>query len=318
MTLLDAPAAHGADAVAQWRPPHPVDLAATIGPLRHGAGDPTQRRASTQPDERAAVWRTQRHEEGAATLRLAQLADGRLRAHAWGPGAEAAVAQAPELCGAGDDARGFAPRLPGVAAAHRRHPGLRVPRTARLFDALVPVVLEQKVIVQQAHDSWRRLVHRFGEPAPGPAGARMRVAPEAAGWRRVPSWGWHRAGVDPQRSRTVVRLAERAAAIDRLAALPAAEARERLQTLPGVGPWTAAEAAQRALGDADAVSVGDFHLAKRIGHALAGRDFDDDELLAALEPWAGQRYRAVRLILLAGPARPRRGPRLALVDHRAC
>ncbi|NLT25709.1 MAG: DNA-3-methyladenine glycosylase 2 family protein, partial [Microbacteriaceae bacterium] len=243
--------------------------------------------------------------------------DGRLRAHAWGPGAAAAVAQAPELCGAADDDRAFAPLLPRIAEAHRREPGWRVPRTARIFDALVPVVLEQKVIVQQAHDSWRRLVHRFGEPAPGPAAERMRVPPDAAGWRRVPSWAWHRAGVDPQRARFVVRLAERAESIDRLAELPAAEARARLLALPGVGAWTAAEVAQRALGDADAVSVGDFHLAKRVGHALAGRDFDDDELLAALEPWAGQRFRAVRRILRAGPARPRRGPRLALVDHRA-
>ena len=42
-------------------------------------------------------------------------------------------------------------------------------------------------------------------------------------------------------------------------------------SLPGVGEWTAAETAQRAFGDADALSVGDYHLAKVIGWSLLGR-----------------------------------------------
>lgn len=258
---------------------------------------------------------------GTATLRLTQLASGELRARAWGDGAAAALAAAPEICGAADDAAGFAPLLPGVEEAFRRASGMRVPRTGAVLAELVPVVLEQKVIAAQATASYRQLVLRFGEAAPGPLppelARRMRVSPDAATWRRIPSWDWHRAGVDPARSKTVVRLAERASALDRLATQPAAVARERLETLPGVGRWTSAEVAQRAFGDADAVSVGDYHLRKHVGHALAGRDFTDDEMLAALEPWRGQRFRAVRLLLAAGPRRPRRGPRLEKVDYRA-
>ena len=50
---------------------------------------------------------------------------------------------------------------------------------------------------------------RFGEPAPGPAGSgaatgsgvpRLVVAPDGPGWARIPSWAWHRAGVDPGRA----------------------------------------------------------------------------------------------------------------------
>ena len=37
-----------------------------------------------------------------------------------------------------------------------------------------------------------------------------------------------------------------------------------------IGVWTAAETAQRALGDADAVSVGDFHIPGLVGHFLIG------------------------------------------------
>lgn len=301
----------------EWQPPHRTDLGLTLSALQHGAGDPTFQWLAGGTDALLA----RRFGDVSATLRLTQLADGTLRARAWGDGAEAALEAAPEICGAADDAAGFDPLLPEVRAEFRRASGMRVPRTGAVFAELVPVVLEQKVIVQQATASYRRLVLRFGEAAPGPLppelAARMRVAPSAAAWRRVPSWEWHRAGVEPARSRTVARLAERASAIDRLAQHPAAVARERLESLPGVGRWTSAELAQRALGDADAVSVGDYHLRKYVGHALAGRDFSDDEMLAALEPWRGQRFRAVRLLLAAGPRRPRRGPRLEKVDYRA-
>lgn len=304
------------DALLEWRPPHPTNLRETIGGLRRGPSDPTQREAPARAGERAAIWRTLRAPEGTASIRVAELDDGSLRCEGWGEGAAVAVAAAPELLGARDDARAFEPHLEGVRVTHRRHPGMRIPRTGYVFDALVPAILEQKVIVGQAQDAWRRLVCAYGDEAPGPVDARMRVAPAAATWQRLPSWAWHRAGVDPQRSRTIVRCAGRAAAIDRLAALPSTEARARLQSLPGIGVWTSAEVAQRALGDPDAVSVGDYHLAKHIGYALRGRDMTDAEMLEALEPWAGQRYRAVKLILMSGPRRPRRGAKLAYVDHR--
>jgi len=89
-----------------------------------------------------------------------------------------------------------------------------------------------------------------------------------------------------------------------------------LRTLPGIGAWTAAEVGQRALGDADAVSVGDFHLAKLVGWALVGEPVDDDTMLELLEPYRGHRYRAVRMVELAGVHPPRRGPRFAGRDFR--
>lgn len=298
-----------------WAPPHPTDLGLTLSSLQHGPYDPTFQWLVRGSDALLA----RRFEGHVATLRLTSLADGLIRAQAWGDGAATALNQAPDLCGAADDASGFEPLFPELEAEHRRRSGMRIPRSGALFAELVPVVLEQKVIAEQATASYRRLVMRFGEPSPGPAhvAERMRVVPDAAGWRRIPSWAWHRAGVDPARSRTIVRLAERASSIDRLASLPAADARAKLETLPGVGAWTSAEVAQRALGDADAVSVGDYHLRKHIGYALAGRDFSDAEMIDALEPWRGQRFRAVRLLLAAGPRRPKMGPRLAKVDNRA-
>ncbi|WP_308798315.1 DNA-3-methyladenine glycosylase family protein [Agromyces silvae] len=295
----------------EWRPRHPTDLHQTVGSLRRGPGDPTY-----VGDAAGAVWRTTRTVAGSATIRLTQPAPDLLRCEGWGDGAALAVAQAPELLGDRDDPTGFEPRLDLLRDAHRRNAGLRIPRTAAVFEALVPAILEQKIITLQAHASWRRLVQRFGDPAPGPVPRPMFVVPAAETWADVPTWEWHRANVDPRRARTIVNAAHFAAKIDAAADLSAEGAAARLMLFPGIGPWTAAEVAQRALGDADAVSVGDFHLSNHVGHALYGRDMSDDEMLEALAPWAGHRYRVIRLLFAARvPGRPRRGPRLAFVDH---
>ena len=72
----------------------------------------------------------------------------------------------------------------------------------------------------------------------------------------------------------------------------------------------------RALGDPDAVSVGNYHLSHHVGFALTGSRTDDAGMLELLEPWAGHRQRVIRLIARSGAVEPRRGPRLAPEDHR--
>ena len=302
-----------ADHALTWRPRHPTDLRQTLGVLRRGPGDPT-----FHLDAVGAIWRTTLTDEGPATLRFEQRAADQLRCSGWGPGAASAVAQAPEAAGERDDPAGFVPGIQLLDDAHRRNPGIRIARTARVFEALVPAILEQKVITLQAHASWRRLVRRFGTAAPGPTPVPMRVVPAPDDWRMIPSWEWHQAGVDPRRSRTIVNAARYASRLDEAAGMNPADAAARLTLMPGVGIWTFAEVAQRALGDADALSVGDYHLSNYVGHALAGRDMTDDEMLETLAPWAGHRYRVVRLLGAAGVrGRPRRGPRMPFVDHRA-
>ena len=64
-----------------------------------------------------------------------------------------------------------------------------------------------------------------------------------------------------------------------MAALPSAEADRRLQALSGIGPWTSAEIRQRSCGDADAVSVGDYHLPSIVGWALTRQKTDDAGML---------------------------------------
>ncbi|MEO7123244.1 MAG: DNA-3-methyladenine glycosylase 2 family protein, partial [Lacisediminihabitans sp.] len=260
-----------------YAPREPVDLRSTLAPIGRGPFDPTFRW------EGKDAWLTLRTTDGPATLHLRQ-GDG-IVATAWGPGATHAIASVPALCGAADDPSTFDARAePLLAEAQRRMPGLRLTRTHRLFAALVPAILEQKVTSVEALRSWRRLVTTFGDEAPGPAPLGMRVIPAADTWKRIPSWEWHRAGVGPQRSATVVRAASVATALERAVDVSAVEAVRRVSSVAGIGVWTAAETVQRSHGDPDHVSVGDYHLAAFVGWALAGSPVDDDGMLELLEP----------------------------------
>ncbi|MEZ3161122.1 DNA-3-methyladenine glycosylase 2 family protein [Microbacterium sp. BWT-B31] len=311
--LRDSRPDFGRPLETEYRPRHPLDLSRTVLVQRRGFADPT-----TIVDG-AVIWRASRTPHGVATLALREVSPGVIRGAAWGPGREWAIAQLPALCGADDDPTGFdGSGHPLVAETHRRNPGLRLGRTGIVFDALAGAIIEQKVTGTQAFAAWRRIVTWFGERAPGPTPRPMFAPPSIDGWRQVPSWAWHRAGLEPPQARTIVEAARHGASIER-AVLEAsdADARDRVLTSQrGVGAWTAAETRIRALGDPDAVSVGDFHLAHEVGYALTGERVDDDGMLRLLAPWTGQRQRVIRLIGLSGAREPRRGPRLHPEDHR--
>jgi 3-methyladenine DNA glycosylase/8-oxoguanine DNA glycosylase len=347
------------DAMAEteWVAPFAVDVRRTLSVQGRGRGDPTFR-----ADESGAIWRTSLTPDGPATIRVlpARLAAQPesaqapadapaagepwnlvtcVRAQAWGPGAQWLLDALPGALGLYDDISGFVPDAhPVIKDAARRNPGLRLGRSGRLMEALVPAVLEQKVVVLEAHRAWRILLSKYGTPPPGPAPHGMRVFPDPKTWRRIPSWDWHRAGVEGVRAETIIRAASVADSLERLLTLTHEEADRRLRTVPGIGIWTSAEARQRAAGDPDAVSVGDYHLKNVVGWALAGRPRStDEEMLALLEPFKGHRHRVTRLIGLtrgtgASPGRPadsgtgisrygtggppRRGPRNPVRDYR--
>ncbi|MFP5310881.1 MAG: 3-methyladenine DNA glycosylase, partial [Actinomycetes bacterium] len=239
MTTAAAPPrlAAAAEVSLRWYPDGPYSLARTLGPLLRGNSDPS---FSVQGD---VIWNAFTTPAGPATMRLTAAGGGSagggsagggsaVDIQAWGPGAAAAVQAAPRLLGAEDDWAAFdepsfratLPRL--VREARRRNTAVRLPSSGRMVDQLVPIILEQKVTVIEARRAYRYLVHRYGTPAPQ-AGAStppgLVVAPTAAQWLQVPSWEWHKAGVGPQRSATVMRALRSAVALERLAALPATQ-----------------------------------------------------------------------------------------------
>lgn len=294
--------------------PFPVDVRAMLAVHARGPGDPAFR-----VDSGGAVWRTSLTPDGPATIRVTPAGDRQAQARAWGPGAAWIVNALPAQLGADDDLSGFDPGgHPVLAATARRHPGLRVGRSGRLMEALVPAILEQKVVSIEAHRAWKILLLKYGTEPPGPAPHGMRVFPDPKTWRSIPSWDWHRAGVEGVRAQTIIRAATVAGRLERLLEGAPGEASRKLRTISGIGPWTAAETLQRAAGDPDAVSVGDYNLPRAVGWALAGRrEMDDDAMLELLEPYRGHRYRVTRLIELSGSRAPRRGPRMPVRDYRS-
>lgn len=295
-----------------WRPDWPCDPYDVLRPVQRGRGDPTFQR-----DADGTVWRACFTPDGPATLRITRRShDGEIELEAWGPGADWMLEQAPAMLGSEDDVSDFRPVEPRIRQAWDRNPHWRVSRTGLVLESLVAAVIEQKVTGQEAWTGWRRLVTRFGDPAPGPGEQRgMRTLPGASTLAHIPSWEWLRCHIDGARSRTIVRAAGVAPSLERTVELPMNEVERRLRSLPGVGVWTAAEVRQRAHGDADAVSFADYHIARHIGYALTGVEIDDEELALLLEPHRPHRYRIQHVVTTRMSGRPRRGPRTAPRRH---
>jgi 3-methyladenine DNA glycosylase/8-oxoguanine DNA glycosylase len=287
------------------RPRPPVDLRLTLGILGFGKPHPCVRR-----DRDGSWWRATRTPLGPATTRFVS-ADGAIHSEAWGPGKEWALDAAPELLGSRDPVDAFDPAPGIVRDLHRRMPGLRIPRSRAVFETLAPTILEQKVPGAEAFTTYRNLVRAFGEPAPGPAGLRLPPSPDTLAGTPYPAF--HPLGIERRRADTLRAAASRAVRLEEAVGMPLPHAYRRIQAFPGVGPWSAARVAMVALGDADAVPLGDYHFPHMVAWAFVGRPRGTDEqMLELLEPFAGHRGRVLRLLLAGGVSAPRYGPRMSL------
>jgi len=287
----------------------PLHLGLTLGPLRRGRTDPSMRIGP------GGVWRATRTPEGPATTRVS-VGERSVTMEAWGPGAGWSVEAMPSLVGEDDDETGFEPRDTVVSRLRKRLPGLRIGRSGAVVEALVPTIIEQKVVGLEAKKSYARLVRALGEPAPRApveGAPRLVLPPDARCLAGTPSYEFHRFGIERRRADTIRRACSYAARLEEATTMAPDDAKRRLTALPGIGAWTAAEVALVAMGDPDAVSVGDFHLPHQVAWALAGEArADDDRMLELLEPYAGHRGRVIRLIVAGAPKPPRFGPRMPM------
>ena len=289
----------------------PVHFGHTLGWLQRGPFDPTLR---VTPE---GVWRASSTPRGPATLRL-QAQGKTVKATAWGPGAEHALAQAPVLVGAAVVVCGLFDADAIVGPLKRRFRGLRMGGTGDVADALMGAILEQRVTVVEAHRAYVGIVRAFGEDAPVPLEApRLRVAPTAERLAELRYFDLHQFGVERQRAATLIR------AMQVLGRIPERDLRSprRLPTvlrpIPGVGPWTIGQVSAQVFGDPDAVVLGDLGLPRLVAWTFAGERWADDErMLELLEPYRGQRGRVIRLILAGGHGPERRTPRLPKHDIR--
>jgi 3-methyladenine DNA glycosylase/8-oxoguanine DNA glycosylase len=285
--------------------PEHYDLGRTIRRLAIVQGDPT-----VHADSREAWWAT-RTPDGPGSVCFRRSTEG-LEVTAHGPGGGWLLARADAIAGLRDDVSGFDPASHDlVSTLWRAHRGWRFPATGRIFHHLVPAILGQKVTGREAHHGYVRMLAHHAEPVPGPAPTRMRLTPDPAVIAATPYWAFHPWGIERKRADTIRRAAVVAAALE--AATDAVEATRRLVSLPGIGPWTAAEVVRAAFGDGDAVSVGDYHIKNTVSWALAGEARGTDErMLELLEPFRGHRGRVCVLLEIAGIGAPKFGPRMPI------
>jgi AraC family transcriptional regulator of adaptative response / DNA-3-methyladenine glycosylase II len=195
-------------------------------------------------------------------------------------------------------------RDPLLAASVRRRPGLRVPGAVDGFELAVRAILGQQVSVAGARTLAGRLAVRCGPPLAAPHGTLTHAFPSAA---ELAAANLDGLGLTGARIRALHALAEAVAAgrisLDSSRAAPAAPEAARdaaaraaatcaaLVELPGIGPWTAAYIAMRALRSADAFPAADLGL--RNAFARANLAADPRAIEARAEAWRPWRAYAV-------------------------
>ena len=143
-------------------------------------------------------------------------------------------------------------------------PGIRLPGTTDGFETAVRTVLGQQVSVAGATTLAARLVRACGSPLDEPTGGLTHRFPTADA---VAAADLSAVGLTSGRIASVRALATSVTA-GRLDLSPAADrdaTTALLLSLPGIGPWTTALVAARALGDPDALPAADLALRRATG-----------------------------------------------------
>lgn len=266
--------------------------------------------------DHTGAWYGRFTDDGPATVQMVLDGD-RLLARSWGPGARIALEDVPALAGLHDPGlANLRPEHAAVEAFIKKNRGYRQVRTNQIYTRLVTTALFQKVTSKGAHGAYARLVRNLGSQAPGPReDLWLPPAPEVLA--KVPYYTLHDYNIERRRADLIRRIAEGAYRLEEAVHLPAEAAHAHLQTLSGVGPWTAAVTLSSGIGDPDAVPFGDYHLKNWVSWNLAGEPRATDERMEELlAPYLGDRGRVARMVKASGSPAPRYGPKTAVRDIR--
>ncbi|KIG15492.1 hypothetical protein DB30_05515 [Enhygromyxa salina] len=278
----------------------PYDLERTLQLGELGRANPTVRRPSE-----TELMRAQWTPEGPASFHVRVL-PGSVEAQAWGPGHAWVLDELGGHLGLDDRPPPLADKLGRV---QRRLPGVRLGRTLDVFELLVSQVIGQRVAWRDAVSTQLAMLRAYAQPAPGPVGLRLPLSAEQ--WCSLTTADLAGFGLDRKRAKTALGLAARAQRIRGWSRLPHPEFAVRIEAFPGIGPWTRSMVQGLGLGEQDAVPLGDYDLPSMVAWFLASeRQADDARMVELLEPYEGQRFRAIHLMWAAGVRRPRRGPRI--------
>ena len=239
-----------------------------------------------------------------------------------GAGRAVVAARRPDPRGDDDTFTSLEDDCPGSAAAttfdvvrglEKRWGHVRFGHTADVYRAALTATLGQRITAAEAVRQWRRLCRTYGHLIDD----ELVTPPDPEVLSRLVPYELHRHGIEEARARTLIAIAK---VFDRPGVhhVDPDAAMERLcREVPRFGPWTHALVRAEALGDPDAVAVGDFHLKNVVATALGGRSRGtDDEMLEHLAPYAGQRGRILSWLGMEGVRAPKFGPRRRNIDIR--
>lgn len=280
----------------------PYDLGASLILGDYGRRNPILRWVS--PTE---LHRATHTPEGPASVRvIVEPSAGRIEAEAWGPGREWVLDELPIHLGLDDEA----PELPGKAGElQRRAPGLRRGRCLDLFELVVSYIIRQRVAWRDAVTTQSAIHRARGQVAPGPLDLRLPL--DGDEWGAMTTADLAGFGLERKRAKTLLSLAARANRVRSWARLPAPEFARRLESFTGIGGWTRAMVQGHGLAEHDVVPLGDDGLPSSVSWFFAGEArADDARMLELLAPYAGQRFRVIHLLWVAGEGAPRFGPRI--------
>ncbi|HTP54422.1 MAG TPA: hypothetical protein VML94_05630 [Thermoplasmata archaeon] len=211
---------------------------------------------------------------------------------AWGAGPAAARSAVRSLFSLDHPIEQFYRRTreePVLRGTERRFRGLRLPRDANLYEALVHTIVGQQISVAAANAIKGRLIERFGGVL---RAGRLTVPclPPPSRLRREGVEGLRSVGLSAAKSRSLVALASAGSrslpSVARLRSSPLPEARAVLERLPGVGRWTAENALLRGAGRTDVFVAGDLGLRHALDrYGVVPRGASEESARAWGERW---------------------------------
>jgi AraC family transcriptional regulator of adaptative response / DNA-3-methyladenine glycosylase II len=148
--------------------------------------------------------------------------------------------------------------------------GIRVPGSFDLFETAISIILGQLVSVEQAKSKLKVLIQNFGRKIGDYESGEVFEFPSPA---TLATAAIEKIGIPKTRADAVRELSQAVAdgSINFGSHIGFSEAVDRLLTIRGIGPWTAAMIAMRCLGDPDAFPEADLIINRAIKQKLVSQ-----------------------------------------------
>ncbi len=182
---------------------------------------------------------------------------------------------------------------PTFLAVARRWDGLRPVIIPDLFETIAWAIIGQQINIRFAATCKRALVEAYGTPVTI-AGQEYLLFPEATTLATAREADLAAIQFSRQKIRYILSLARNIAEgrfdLESLRTMPVEEAQGRLESLVGIGRWTADYVLMRGVGHRDVIPAGDGALRRIIGERYGfGRLASEAQVRLVAEKWAGWR-----------------------------